>query len=91
EAISGFVVSLIITFVGGQFLISSVQRIMEPTSIRLSPLLFIVLVLSILIKIWQGAMYRKLANLIGSQTLKASGQDSLNDVYTTGAVLFSAT
>lgn len=91
EAISGFVVSLIITFVGAQFLISSVQRIMEPTSIRLSPLLFIVLVLSILIKIWQGAMYRKLANLIGSQTLKASGQDSLNDVYTTGAVLFSAT
>lgn len=90
EAISGFVVSLLITFVGGQFLLSSINKIMTPENIRLSPALFIVLSLSIGIKIWQGMMYRSLSKKIDSATLKASGQDSINDVVTTAAVLLSA-
>ncbi|OTN76497.1 hypothetical protein A5886_001574 [Enterococcus sp. 8G7_MSG3316] len=91
ETISGFVVSLLITFVGGQFLLSSINKIMTPENIRLSPILFIVLILSIGIKVWQGSMYRSLAKKINSATLQASGQDSINDVVTTTAVLLSAT
>lgn len=90
EYISGFMISIIITFVGFQFLISSVEKILDPSKIKLSPLVFIILVLSIVIKIWQSLMYKKKAGEINSETLKATAQDSLNDVITTAAVLISA-
>jgi len=90
ESISGFVVSLLITFVGGQFLLSSINKIITPEHIRLSPMLFVVLILSIGIKVWQGLMYRSLSKKIDSATLQASGQDSINDVITAVAVLLSA-
>ena len=90
EYISGFVVSLLITFVGFQFLKNAFEKIITPEPIRLSSWLFIVLVLSIGIKLWQGSMYRQLAKKIDSAALQASGQDSFNDVLTTGAVLVSA-
>ena len=90
EYISGFMISIIITFVGFQFLISSIEKIMDPRNIKLSPLVFIILLLSIVIKIWQSFMYQKIAAKIDSETLKASSQDSLNDVITTAAVLLSA-
>jgi cation diffusion facilitator family transporter len=90
EYISGFVVSILVTYVGFQFLHSSIKKIINPELIKLSPIVFIVLILSIVIKIWQGAMYKKIAKEIKSNTLLATAQDSLNDVFTTVAVVVSA-
>lgn len=90
EYISGLFVSIIVTYVGFQFLDSSFQKILHPQNLSLSPIIFIVLILSIAIKIWQGAMYRTIGKSIHSNTLNATAQDSLNDVYTTMAVLISA-
>lgn len=90
EYVSGFVISILVTYVGIRFLDSSFVKILRPTSVQLSSIVYIVLVLSILMKVWQGLMYRKLGGTIQSNTLKATAQDSFNDVYTTIAVLFSA-
>ncbi|MEO1771941.1 cation diffusion facilitator family transporter [Candidatus Enterococcus ferrettii] len=90
EYVSGFVISILVTYVGIRFLDSSFVKILDPSSVQLSSIVYIVLILSILTKIWQGLMYRKLGGAIQSNTLKATAQDSLNDVYTTIAVLFSA-
>lgn len=90
EYISGFVVSMLVTFVGLQFLRNAITKIIQPENIRLSPMLFIVLVLSILLKLWQSHMYNSLGKKIDSATLRVTGRDSLNDVITTAAVLFSA-
>ncbi|MCF1685812.1 cation diffusion facilitator family transporter [Tetragenococcus halophilus] len=90
EYISGLAVSFIIMLVGVQFLQSSFDKILDPESIIFSVLIFIVLLASIIIKIWQGKMYGKLAKKIDSQTLQASGKDSLNDVFITITVLLSA-
>lgn len=90
EYISGLVISFIITFVGFQFLQSSIKKIIEPEAIKLSFYLYAVLILSILIKVWQGKMYLTLSQKINSETLKAASKDSLNDVFTTIAVLLSA-
>lgn len=90
EYISGFVVSILITYVGVNFLHTSFDKILDPTSLSLSPIVYIVLVLSILMKFWQNRMYHRLGNEIQSETLHATAQDSLNDVYTTIAVLISA-
>ncbi|MBU5583200.1 cation transporter, partial [Enterococcus sp. S181_ASV_20] len=65
-------------------------KILHPSSVLLSPIVYIVLILSILMKFWQSFMYRRLGREINSDTLKATAQDSINDVYTTIAVLISA-
>lgn len=83
-------VSLVITFIGFEFLTTSVDRILHPESIKVTPILFAVLALSIGIKIWQGLFYKKSISKIDSQALVASAKDSFNDVYTTLAVLVSA-
>ncbi|WP_407856865.1 cation diffusion facilitator family transporter [Enterococcus hailinensis] len=90
EYISGFVISILVTYVGFRFLDSSFLKILHPSSISLSPIVYIVLGLSILMKFWQAHMYRSLGKDIQSDTLKATAQDSINDVYTTIAVLLSA-
>ncbi|MDN5810901.1 MAG: cation diffusion facilitator family transporter, partial [Tetragenococcus koreensis] len=90
EYISGLAVSFVIIIVGVQFLQTSFNKILEPTDTIFSIRVFIVLLASIIIKIWQGKMYVGLAKKIDSQTLKASGKDSFNDIFTTGTVLLSA-
>jgi divalent metal cation (Fe/Co/Zn/Cd) transporter len=48
---------------------------------------FVILGFAILAKLIQGVFYRKMAKIINSVSLKASAQDSFNDVITTTAVL----
>lgn len=91
EYISGMLVSLLITFVGFQFFMTSIERIKDPQSIKVTPIILIILVLSILIKVWQSVFYQRVAKKIDSNTLVATAKDSLNDVFTTIAVLVSAT
>lgn len=90
EYISGMLVSLLITFVGFQFFTTSIDRIRDPQSVRVTPIVLVVLILSILIKIWQGVFYQRVAKKINSNTLVAASKDSFNDVYTTITVLISA-
>lgn len=90
EYISGFLISILIVYVGLQFLQTSINKILHPENLVLSPIIFIVLILSILIKVWQAASYKKIAAQIQSNTLMATAQDSLNDVITTITVLVSA-
>lgn len=90
EYISGFIISILVTYVGIRFLDSSFLKILHPSSVLLSPIVYIVLILSILMKFLQSFMHQKLGKEIHSDTLKATAQDSINDVYTTIAVLISA-
>ncbi len=89
EYISGLAVSFVIILVGLQFLQSSFNKILEPESTTFSFGIFVVLLASIFIKIWQISMYKRLGQKIDSQTLQASGKDSLNDVFTTVTVVLS--
>lgn len=90
EYISGMIISIIIIYVGLQFLSSSFNQIMHPTPLNTSELVFVLLIVSIVIKVLQGQFYRKMAKEIQSNTLQNSAQDSINDVYITTMVLVSS-
>lgn len=90
ESISGLFISILVTFVGLQFLKTSVERIITPKPIKMQLIVLVVLFASILIKFWQSRSYKKIARAIDSKALDASSQDSLNDCLTTGVVLISA-
>lgn len=91
EYISGLMVSLLVVFVGMQFVFSSVDRLLNPQSTLLTPLMLVILLCSILIKVHQSFVYRSASKEINSNTLEANSKDSLNDVYTTLTVLVSGT
>lgn len=90
EYITGLLISVIIIYVGIQFFTSSIQQILNPTSLNASLIVFALLVMSIIAKMMQGNFYRTAAKSIHSNTLHGAAQDSINDVYVTTIVLISA-
>lgn len=89
ELLLSLVVGVSILAVGGRLLYDSVQKIIRPTDISFSWLVVGILVLSILLKWWLWAFYRKIGRKIGSDILKATAADSISDVLSTSGVLLS--
>lgn len=87
EYIAGLIVSLLICVVGVQFLQTSVSRILHPEPVTFTAVAAVVLVLTMLVKLWMGAFNHCVGTRIDSPTLLAAMQDSINDVITTGVVL----
>ena len=90
EYISGLFVSLIVLFLGFEFLRNSWERILSPNSIKMNLFLIIVLLITIIIKILQGVFNYKMGKKIDSLTLLATAKDSMSDVFITSVVLISA-
>lgn len=83
EYISAFIISFIIIFIGVELAINSFNKIINPASVEFSYIILIILLITIIVKIWMGAFYYKTGKKINSLTLKASAKDSFNDVITT--------
>lgn len=87
EYLSSLAVSALMLSVGFEFALTSVKRIINPESIVFSRASVAVLVMSVLVKLWMSRFYKYAGDKINSTALKASVQDSLNDVVTTLGVL----
>lgn len=92
EYIAGLIISFIIIAIACVLGYTSVMKIVNneitkydnPTTTIAT---FVILVVAILAKLWQGLFYKKMGKAINSVSLKASSQDSINDVISTSAVL----
>lgn len=89
EYITGLVIAFLILLVAFSSLKESIVKIISPEDLNFQITAVIVLIVSILTKFWMAAFNKKAGNLIHSTSLKAAAQDSLNDVFTTTATLFS--
>ena len=87
EYIAGLVVSFIIVLVGFEFFKISIDRILHPAPVAFSLVLVVILAVSMLVKLWMGAFNVQIGRRIDSPVLMAAGQDSRNDVITTGVVI----
>ncbi len=87
EYIAGMVVSFIIILLGLELMGSSFEKILHPEAVGVSDVTYLVLIISIAVKLWQGGVYRSLGRRISSEALQATATDSLNDVFSTSAVL----
>jgi len=90
EYITGFVVSVVILLLGFELLKTSFFKVLDPEPVSFSYITVVALAISIAVKLWQGMFYKNLGKRINSATLEATGQDSMNDVISTAAVLVSA-
>lgn len=89
EYISALVVAFMVMFVGAQFTKTSVERIMNPSPIEFQTIPFVLLLLSIAVKLWLSVFNKYIGNKIDSSALKAVAMDALGDVFTSSCVVIS--
>ena len=89
EYIAALIVSFLVIEVGFTFFKSSISKIMHPEEITFDPVPFIILILSILVKLWMAFFNNKLGKRIDSKVMLATAADSLGVVITTSATVIS--
>ena len=89
EYIAALIVSFLVIEVGFTFFKSSISKILHPEEIRFDLVPFIILILSILVKLWMAFFNNKLGKRIDSKVMLATAADSLGDVITTSATVLS--
>ena len=89
EYISALIVAFMVMLVGIQFIKSSFQKIINPEIVVFELVPFILLLLSILLKIWLSRFNKYIGNTINSSALKAASVDALGDVFTSSCVAIS--
>lgn len=89
EYLSGLAVAAMIVVIGFELAKTSLEKILNPTSVAFSIPLVLVLAGSALVKLWLFWFNRVLGRRIGSDALLATAADSRNDVAATGAVLLA--
>jgi len=89
EYVSALLVAFIVILVGLQFTRSSIDRIITPKAVEFSIVPFVILLLSISVKIWLSIFNRKLGELINAKGLIATATDAFGDVLITLVVVLS--
>lgn len=89
EYVSALLVAFIVILVGLQFARSSIDRIITPKVVEFSMVPFVILLLSISVKIWLSIFNRKLGELINAKGLIATATDAFGDVLITLVVVLS--
>lgn len=93
EYISSMIVSFIILLVGAELFLDSGKTILglgDAQKTEISTVTVIILSVSILLKLWLGLFYRKIAKTIDSTVIAAAATDSFSDSFSTAAVLASS-
>lgn len=89
EYLSGLAVAVLIIVIGVELARGSIAKIFHPAPVSFSAALVVVLLLSILVKLWMAHFNKTVGRRIDSDTLAATAADSRNDVLTTSAVLLA--
>lgn len=89
EYMSGLLVAVLIILVGVELIESSIGKIINPSPLEINYVTIIALSVSIIVKFWMFLFNKKIGKRINSSALVATAQDSVNDSFSTLAVLVS--
>ena len=87
EYLSGLFVAAAILMTGFELLKTSVEKILHPEALSFSAISIVILIASILMKMWMARFNFNLGHKIKSQAMQATATDSLSDCIATSAVL----
>ena len=92
EYVSSMIVSFLILLVGFELMKDSVGGLFsgEGAELVVTTLTYVILAVSIVLKLWLGLFYRKIAKKIDSSVVSAAAADSFSDCASTAAVLVSS-
>ena len=89
EYISGMLVSVAILVMGFELIWSSFGKLRDPEPIESSAVVFVILIASILVKVYMFYYNRSLSKKLDSAAMKATSVDSLSDTVATTLVLIA--
>ena len=89
EYVCGFVIALFMLLMGIIFLKESIIKIVYKEDLIINIATYIVLIISIVLKIIQMIVYNMISNKINSNALKANVIDTRNDIISTSTILVS--
>lgn len=86
EYIAGLIVSFLIILIGYEFIKTSIIRILHPEPLIFNLTALLIIIFSILSKVWLAIFNRRLGLAINSHALAATSLDSLSDSISTACV-----
>lgn len=89
EYISGLIVSAAILLMAYELIRDSIGKILHPEETEFSVLVVMILVVSILVKLYMAYYNRSIGKKIDSAAMKATAMDSLSDTCATAVVLLA--
>lgn len=89
EYLLALAIAFLVMLVGFQFVRSSVDRIINPEPLIFSWISFILLVISVVFKLWLYILNKVLGEKISSNALKATALDALFDIIITLVIILS--
>ena len=90
EYLSGLMVAVLVMAIGIELLKTGIEKVIHPSDVDLSILSFVILGVSILVKLYMMYYNTRIGRMIKSNALIATAKDSRNDCISTGAVLISS-
>lgn len=89
EYISGLLVSVLIIFMAWELFQSSVVKIFHPEETKFEPIVAVILIASVLVKLYIFCYNRSIGKRIDSEAMLATSKDSISDMAATSVVLVS--
>lgn len=89
EYIAGLIVSIIILIMAFELIHSSFMKILHPESVSFTPIVLLILAVSILVKLYMYCYNTYISKKIASTALRATATDSFSDCLATSAVLLA--
>lgn len=89
EYISGLIVSFLILLMAFELFTTSVEKITHPEELSFSPVILLILIVSILVKCYMCYYNRSLGKRLGSTAMLATSMDSFSDSLATAVVLLA--
>lgn len=89
EYLSGLVVSAVILMMGFELVKDSINKILHPTQVEFSGVVLIILIASILVKLYMAFYNNSYGKRYDSAALKATATDCLSDCVSTAVVLLA--
>ncbi len=90
EYITGLIISFLVMLIGFEIFKTSIGKIITPETSDFRWVTAVILVVSIIVKLWLSRFNKSLGKLIKSTALDATAADSRNDCISTLAVLIAA-
>ena len=89
EYVSGLAVSVLIILMGAELFRSSAVKVFHPQELQVDVITIVILLASILVKVYMAIYNRSYGRKIDSGAMKATAMDSLSDCVSTAVVLLS--
>ncbi len=87
QPLAAFVLSVFAFVVGINIIIESIRRLIEPSTVKTIPAVYIVLIITIITKLILNRYQIKIGKLFNSPAIRAASVDSINDVLASSIAL----